>query len=177
MFAISIDNNLELRLLMIKDAKIFYDAIEKNRIYLEKFMPRINENKSIFDSIEVIKIFINQLIQNNGFRVGIYYKNEFIGIIGLKYVDWRNKITEVMYWVDINYSGKGIATSCLKKIIDICFNYYGLNKIVLNASSNNLASQKVALKCGFQLESILKEEEFLSDNFYDIYRYCLIASQ
>ena len=86
MFSIVVKEKLELRLLLTQDAEVFFTSIQKNRKYLEIFMPRIRENKSISDTKSVIEMFINQLAQNNGFRCGIYYDNNFVGIIGLKYL-------------------------------------------------------------------------------------------
>lgn len=176
MFTIRVKENLELKLLLQNDVELVYNAIQKNRDYLEKFMPRISENQSISYTNTVIKIFLNQLIDNNGFRVGIYYYNDFVGIIGLKYIDWINKKTEIMYWVDKEYTGKGIATDCVKKVIDLSFNYYNLNKVVLIAADNNIASQKVAEKCGFKIEGRLREDELLNDRYVNILQYSILKS-
>ena len=177
MFSISIKEKLELKLLLHNDAEIFFNSIQRNRTYLEEFMPRMGENHSISDTKTVINIFINQLIQNNGFRVGIYYDDNFIGIIGLKYIDWINKKTEIMYWIDKDFIGKGITTECVKKILDISFNYYNLNKVILIAADSNIASQKIAEKCGFKIEGILREDELLKNGYVNSLQYSIIKSE
>lgn len=63
----------------------------KNQQHLRVFMPRIMETKTIDDTKNVIKIFLKQFAENNGFRVAIYYDTKLVGITGLKYIDWINK--------------------------------------------------------------------------------------
>lgn len=126
MFYINVSDQIKLKLLTAKDAEEFFKLIDKNKEHLSVFMPRIMETKSVVDSKSVIKIFLNQLIENNGFRVAIYYNSVMVGVTGLKYIDWINKKTEIMYWVDQDYLGKGITTACVNKLLGISFNEYNL---------------------------------------------------
>lgn len=177
MFSVFVEDDLELRILLQDDAQIFFESIERNRNYLAEFMPRICENRSLKDSQNVICIFLKQLIDNNGFRVGIFYKNKFVGIIGLKHIDWINKKSEIMYWVDEEYTGRQIASKCVRKVMDIAFEYYELNKLILCASKLNFASQGVAKKCGFILDGVIREDELLNSGYCDIFQYSLLRSE
>ncbi|WP_443659370.1 GNAT family N-acetyltransferase [Clostridium algidicarnis] len=175
-FYIDVDNNLKLKLLLNNDKEVFFDLINNNRKYLEEFMPRIIENKSIEDTEKVIEIFLEQLKQNNGFRSGIIYKGKLIGIIGLKYIDWINRKTEIMYWIDKKNVGKGISTKCTDKVLELVFNYYDLNKAILKMSPNNKGSIRIAEKCGFSLEGICREDELLLSGFTDLNIYSILKS-
>ncbi len=142
MFFCDIDESLKLKLLTESDAEEFYNLMNSNRDYLERFMPRIGETKSINDAEKVIGIFLNQLKENNGLRVGVYYQHRLIGLVGLKYIDWINKKTEVMYWIDKGYSGKGISTKCVEKLTELSFENFDLNKVILKSSTMNIGSKK-----------------------------------
>lgn len=176
MFSINLNDDIKLKLLTNKDKIEFFNLINKNREHLEYFMPRISENKSIEDTEKVINLFLEQLIENNGFRAGIVYKDKLVGITGLKYIDWINKKTEVMYWVDKDNLGKGITTKCVKKILDMIFNEYGLNKVVLKTSIENKGSIRIAEKCGFTLEGISKSGELLLNGFTDVCIYNVLKN-
>lgn len=177
MFYIDVDENIKLKLLLNMEKDIFYNLININREYLEVYMPRIRENKSVEDTERVINLFLEQLCQNNGFRAGIYYDEELVGVIGLKYIDWINKKTEIMYWVDKNHLGQGISTKCTIKVLELVFNYYNLNKAILKISSHNKASIRVAEKCGFSLEGLSREDELLTDGFTDVCVYSILKSE
>jgi ribosomal-protein-serine acetyltransferase len=174
MFFINVSEDIKLKLLTYIDCKNFYELTINNSKHLEHFLPRISENKSIEDTQKVINIFLNQLADNNGFRSGIIYENKLVGIVGLKYIDWINKKTEIMYWVDKDSQGKGITTKCVNKLIDIAFNQYGINKVIIKSSISNKASIRIAEKCGFTLEGICKSDELLSDGYTDICYYSLL---
>ena len=174
MFALDVDGNLKLKLLLKQNSEELFSLININRLYLETFMPRIKENKSIEYTEKVIELFLDQLKENNGFRAGIYYDDKLVGIIGLKCIDWINKKTEIMYWVDKSHTGKGIATKCTQKVVELAFDYYDLNKVVLKSSVENEGSINIAKKCGFKLEGTLKEDELLGDNFTNINIYSIL---
>lgn len=174
MFYINVSDQIKLKLLIAKDAEEFFKLIDKNKDHLSVFMPRIKETKSVVDTKKVIKIFSNQLIENNGFRAAIYYNSDMVGIAGLKYIDWINKKTEIMYWVDQGYLGQGITTACVNKLLDISFNEYKLNKVIIKSSVANLPSNRIAEKCRFSLEGVSKDEELLDTGYTDINVYSLL---
>lgn len=171
MFYINVLDQIRFQLLTDKDAEEFFNLIDKNKNHLRVFMPRIMETKSIADTKKVINIFLTQLMQNNGFRVAIYYNSDMVGVAGLKYIDWINKKTEIMYWVDQDYLGQGITTACVNKLLDISFNEYKLNKVIIKSSIDNLPSNRIAEKCGFTLEGVSKDDEMLEERFTDINIY------
>lgn len=174
MFNINVSEQISLQLLTDKDADEFFQLLNKNKEHLRGFMPRIMETKNLEDTKKVIKIFLNQLVDNNGFRAAIYYNSDMVGITGLKYIDWVNKKTEIMYWVDQDYLGKGITTACVKKLIDISFNEYKLNKVVIKSSVDNITSNRIAEKCGFTLEGVSRQDELLCSGYTDINVYSLL---
>lgn len=176
MFYIDVNEKVKLKLLIQKDKNEFYKLICKNREHLMKFMPRIGENKSLEDTEKVIELFLQQLEQNNGFRAGIAYDGLLVGIIGLKYIDWLNKKTEIMYWIDKDYSGKGIATICTSKALQIAFEDYGLNKAILKICSTNYPSIRIAEKCGFKLDGVHREDELLLNGFVNTNVYSILKS-
>lgn len=171
MFSIDVDQKISLSLLNQNESSKFYDLMTKNLEYLIKFMPRILETRSVEDTEIVIKSFLQQLANNNGFKAGIYYENVLVGICGFKYIDWQNRKTEIMYWIDKDYSGRGIVSKCVSKLVDIAFNEYCLNKIIIKASEDNIASRKVAEKCGFSLEGKCINDELLNGKYTNIYLF------
>lgn len=141
--------------------------MEKNRTHLYDFMPRICETKSVKQTSQVIENFMFQYQKGNGFKAGIFYDDNLVGIAGLKYVDSINKKTELMYWIDYDYSGKGIISDVVAFLLEVSFNVYKLNKVSLVAAEQNLASIRVAEKNGFKLEGVLKQHELLPSGFSD----------
>lgn len=174
MFYIDVSEKIRLQILTENDADKFLKLINKNKDHLKQFMPRIMETENIDHTKKVIKTFLNQLIDNNGFRLAIYYNSHIVGVAGLKYIDWLNKKTEIMYWIDQDYAGKGIVTDCVNKLIDIAFYEYKLNKVIIKSSVENIASNIIAEKCKLVLEGVSKQDELLFSGYTDINMYSLL---
>ena len=167
MFSKKVNENIDLKIITYLETNEFYELIQKNMDHLKKFMPRISENTSVSDTENVLKNFYKQLYDNNGFRVGIYFNNKLIGVSGLKYIDWINHSTEIMYWIDKDYSGKGITKLVVDDIVKISFDILNLNRIVIKVNKHNYPSIRIAEKCNFYLEGTLIGEELIDGKYCD----------
>ncbi|MEI8143551.1 MAG: GNAT family N-acetyltransferase [Candidatus Berkelbacteria bacterium] len=84
----------------------------------------------------------------------IYHNHQLIGCITLKL---NESIGEVGYEIgERNCWGKGIATACLKKVMEWVFDNTSLDirTVEGKCSVNNVGSRKVLEKCGFEQKSI-----------------------
>ncbi|MEI8053593.1 MAG: GNAT family N-acetyltransferase [Bacteroidota bacterium] len=105
--------------------------------------------------IDVIKYVHQQYIDNGIGRWAIIDKatNEFIGWTGLKLV--KEHINNQTNYYDLGYRlirkywGKGIATETAKASIDYGFNVLKLKEIIATIHCDNVASNNVAKKLGF----------------------------
>lgn len=86
------------------------------------------------------------VIENDGVHIGgigIHIKGEHKGEIG--------------YWLGEEYWRKGYLTIALNKIIEMAFNDLNLKRIYAGTFENNIASEKLLLKCGFEYEGTLRK--------------------
>jgi RimJ/RimL family protein N-acetyltransferase len=64
---------------------------------------------------------------------------------------------EVGMWVRADEAGKGLGTRVLQAVVDWADAAWPFRKLIWTCDSRNLASARVAEKCGFQLEGRLRE--------------------
>ena len=153
-----------LRLLQLSDAENLYNLIETNRPRLLKYFPITSS--SVTD-IETAKSYIIDKIKraNNkdffGYLIEEKSTNQLAGMYILKSFNWRTPKCELAYFIDQNYEGKGIISKATKKISDHCFETLKMRKIWIETGEDNFGSKTVALKNGFKLEGLLR------DNFRD----------
>ena len=79
--------------------------------------------------------------------------NEFIGFIGLNYIDWKAHFTpavEVGWRLALQYWGKGFATEGAKAALDFGFRECGLTEIVSFTVPANVRSIHVMEKIGMK---------------------------
>ena len=81
-----------------------------------------------------------------------------IGFQDLKNIDWSIPKTEVGYFIDKDYSGKGISTKALSLLCDYCFDTHQFKKLFLRTHPANTAAKRVAEKCGFEQEGIIRKD-------------------
>ena len=102
--------------------------------------------------------------QENGWKnqtratYGLYLRDDdiFVGICTLRGISWRDGNGEIAYWINPKYAGQGFISEAVNAITQEFFNY-GFNRFVLTASPQNIASCKVAEKCGFVREGIMRK--------------------
>ncbi|MFE8699341.1 GNAT family N-acetyltransferase [Cytobacillus sp. FJAT-54145] len=94
-------------------------------------------------------------IDNHTLKLGVFIKesDEFIGwcCTGIK-DELPAPNRELMYAISSRHQKKGYATKASKGLIDYLFTYTNLDTINAIALTNNISSNKVIKKCGFQLE-------------------------
>jgi ribosomal-protein-serine acetyltransferase len=161
-------------------AEEFFDLIDKNRNRISKTFP-VTVSNCI--DLEKATAFIAKNKEIEKDKQGYYFyirnleSNNLIGYLGIKNIDNKISKCELFYFIDKNFEGKGIISEAVLKILDFCFNELTMNKVFICTSKINSASQKIALKNGFQQEGILREE-FKSGNgiLEDIVYFGLLKS-
>jgi len=88
---------------------------------------------------------------------------KFVGTISVKNIDLVNKKAELGYWIGEQYWGRGIATECLKLIIDYAFSAeLGLKQLCAYVFPENKASIRVLEKNGMNKIGVVNEYHKLS---------------
>lgn len=91
-----------------------------------------------------------------------------IGSIGLTSFNSYHKRIEVSYDLAEEYWGKGIMTSCLKKICDYAFYEFKVNRIEANVVPENNNSLNLLQKNGFVREGYLRQHRLHKGQFRDV---------
>jgi ribosomal-protein-serine acetyltransferase len=125
---ITIDEELQLRLLEERYAREFFALIVCNRTYLREWMSWAANEGSIDDTRTFMKQTLLQFANNEGFHAGIWYRNSLVGSIGYPTFDWANRKAEIGYWIDASMQGRGLVTKACKTLITYAFNEYQLPK-------------------------------------------------
>jgi RimJ/RimL family protein N-acetyltransferase len=62
---------------------------------------------------------------------------------------------EIGYWIRTSATGRGYATEALRALAATAFEHLDIAELVVLTSARNVASQRVALKAGFTLASVV----------------------
>lgn len=86
----------------------------------------------------------------------IYTKGAFVGLISIINISQKNKKAEIGYWLDTDYTGKGLMSESVRLIEKELFEN-GFNRIVIHTDVLNLKSATVAKRLGYTHEGVLRE--------------------
>lgn len=99
-----------------------------------------------------------------------------LGSVSLLRLDWRHLRGEVGYWLAAHARGAGHATRAVRLICAWGFASLALERIDLLAATGNYASQRVAERCGFTREAVLRAYIRGKGGQQDMVAYGLLAN-
>ena len=174
---LNIDENVRLELTAEKHAKLLYNAINNNREHLSVFLPWIKNMQSVNDFSNYIKNCELLYRQEKEVSFVIILNEKPVGRIGLHHLNLQNKIGAIGYWLTKDAEGQGIISKSCKKLIDYGFNELGLNRIEIKCASENNKSQAIPQRFNFMKEGIMRQAEFVNENFLDIILYSILKKE
>ena len=130
--------DIKLRATEVSDLNVLFQfQQDKASGYLAAFMPKDPTDKPAFLN-KYIKLLDDPTVNNQT----IIFDNTIVGSIA-KFV--LEGDTEITYWIDRNYWGRGIATKALEMFLSI----ENARPILGRVAFDNFGSQRVLEKCGF----------------------------
>jgi [ribosomal protein S5]-alanine N-acetyltransferase len=116
---------------------LFAFQLDKEGGYLAAFMPKNHDDKSAY-LLKYTKLLSDPTVNNQT----ILLNNVVVGSIG-KFVVAGD--TEITYWIDRQFWGRGIASKALK----VFLRKESTRPIFGRVAFDNIGSQRVLEKCGF----------------------------
>jgi [ribosomal protein S5]-alanine N-acetyltransferase len=160
---------VNLREILINDAQNITHLLMNYNV--SKHLWEIPNPYSIDDALEFIKCANNDFNTLKALHFAIESKIiprsrnnlKFVGTISVKNIDLVNKKADLGYWIGEQYWGRGIATECLKLIIDYAFSAeLGLKQLCAYVFPENKASIRVLEKNGMNKIGEVNEYHKLS---------------
>lgn len=132
--------------------------------------------ETIDDALTHIATIEEKIANNTGINWAITLKDnpEFIGIIGNFRIEFENYRAEIGYMLLPEFSGKGIISEAIARVVRYGFEEMGLHSIEAVIDPGNIASARALEKNNFVKEAHLKENEFFNGKFLDTVIYSII---
>jgi len=122
----------------------------ENRAFFEEMVPTRGDD---YYKPEIFKNRHKSLLEEQAEGISYFYliKDEngsILGRINLIDIDESNKIGYLGYRVGQQHTGKGVAKKALQLLLER-MTEFGIKQVKAKTTTNNIASQKVLEKCGF----------------------------
>ncbi|MHC0037644.1 GNAT family N-acetyltransferase [Pseudoneobacillus sp. C159] len=117
--------------------------------------------------------------EETGIRWGITLKgtDTVIGSCGFHQLSKQHLRADIGAELAKEYWGKGIVSETFQAILTYGFKELKLNRIQALIEPDNIASQKLAEKCGFTREGLLRQYEYTNGKFDNLYMYSRLKEE
>jgi len=112
----------------------------------------------------------------SGFVGVIDYHDKFCGVLDVNRVDWIAMTCEISYWIALDARRHNLASASLGMMSNYLIHDMNFNRVEVRVSTENLASQGVALKAGFSREGIARNSGITNSGQTDLVIYSKIPS-
>lgn len=178
-----------------------YDVVKEiHNCYKTSSIISLKEDNIVLSPVESKHIaYINMMSQDDETRemLGIvtlsdetYYKDksnmcfaitekngQFIGLVELFDISWKNRRAELSICIKPSYRGKGVGYIAIYKLLCIGFEEVGLNRIWLRVLEHNLKAISLYQKIGFVKEGICREESLRGGKFVNQIQMSLLSDE
>jgi ribosomal-protein-serine acetyltransferase len=172
---LAVREGIVLRSFTHDDAIAIFEAVKRNTGHLH-FMHWITPDYSVESAREFVGRSVTNAASGESLSLGLFAEGDFIGSVGFVRFDVGNRRTEVGYWVDSAFEGRGIIRDAVSVLIGFAFSELGMNRIEIKCVAENVRSATVARRLGFRQEAHLREYEFRDGKPYDYFTFGLLRS-
>jgi RimJ/RimL family protein N-acetyltransferase len=125
------------------------------------------------------RTWLERYDQADGSRAGFALVDErdtsFLGMAALVTLDLEGRQAEAGYIVSPQARGRGVASRALTLLTDWALGELGLERVELRITDGNEASMRVAEKCGYVREGVLRSVHFKQGERNDVVIYSRLA--
>lgn len=166
---------LLLRPWRMQDAADFHKLRLESYQHLQPFEPRWGpEAKQGQDFPSRWQRWQEAAKQGRGLGLGIFHRSSrhLLGGIQLnEIIRGALQLSTLSYWCGFRYKDKGIISEALPAVVALCFQQLELHRLEAYCLPENLASQRVLIKSGFQAEGLAERYLRINGQWQDHWRY------
>jgi len=159
---------LRLRSLVVGDGPLLHEAITESLPELRRFPASLPwaTGEQLIEKTELYcrmaqSNFISR--QDLPFLIIERSSGRLIGCAGLHRLDWSVPKAELGYWCRTSQTGRGLMTEAVRALSRLAISNLGSKRLEIIVDEENQPARKVAERCGFDLEGILRRERRAPD--------------
>ncbi len=163
-------NTTGIRFQRLSDARRFCEILNNKNFLYFSIKPTLKD--------EVLYLLQNAKKRKKNFEHNytIMHEKDIVGAVGIKINPHTPYIGEIGYFIDENYWNRGIASDAVRLVEEKGFNELDLERLEIVMMTENTGSVRVADKCGYKREGLLRKRIFNNENYHDAYLYAKVKT-
>jgi len=155
-FALRLDAELALRLRERHHAGAFYRRVDAERDHLTAGTLGWARDASPDDVAVMVRSGLEQFRRGDGWQADLCWRGAPVGSMGLHYLDRPGGSTEVGFWLQRAYQGRGLVTRAMRGLERHFFEARRLDHVAIGSVPGNARSEAVARRLGYAPEAVLR---------------------
>lgn len=156
-------DRLVLRAPQAGDGPVLFAAVSESLPELRRFLaslPWVATEQTLESSEVYCRTAGINFLARRDLPYLLFHKasGELVGVAGLHRPVWQTPKLEIGYWGRTSTSGRGFVSEAVEALAALAFDRFRAVRIELCTDEENSGSRRVAQRCGFQLEGILRRE-------------------
>lgn len=171
---------MTIRAFTVADAKHLQQAAVESYEHLKPWLPWANPTQSLEQSEEIICRLSGLFYANSEFTVSVWDGDELIGGSGfhLRGRSVTSKSGEIGMWIRSSRANQGWGTRLLEQMLEWGFTEWGWERLFWQCDTRNIASARVAEKCGLVREGTFRSDAIDSTGKRrDTHQYAILKSE
>ncbi len=150
-----------------EDASWYAPMSRRNQAHLARYESGnpVMSIETEADATAVIQGFIESWEARRAFFLGAFRRDTgvFVAQIYIGVASWDLPELELGYFADAAHTGQGFVTEAAQGALRFCFRELGAHRVRLECDDTNIASYRVAERCGMIREGHLRENHRHAD--------------
>ncbi|MFU8887331.1 MAG: GNAT family N-acetyltransferase [Trueperaceae bacterium] len=176
-FALRLDDELALRLRERHHARELYERIDAERDHLVAGTLTWARDTNLEDAERMVVQGLGQFRRGDGWQADLCWRGRPVGSLGLHALDGPGGSTEVGYWLQQDFEGRGLVTRAMRGLHRQFFEGRGLDHVAIGAVRGNDRSEAVVRRLGYRPEAVLRHALLVDDESADLAFYGLLRSE
>jgi len=171
---LDINANLYLAPLTVAHGAALFSLVDSNRMFLATWLPWVPFSRTLQHSVDFIHTTQKQMELKQGFHGGIFFHGQLVGVLGFHAISRTHKHASIGYWLGEPFTGKGLMTRAVKRLVRHAFVDEDLHRIEIRCAVKNRSSVAIPKRLGFQKEGLLRQCEKVNGVYHDHEIYALL---
>lgn len=149
-----------------------WQAVDESREFIREYLFWVDGQKSFEDVVKATDLFAKEWENDGEWAYDIYTQpdHRLVGSVGAHKIKFMNQSAELGYWLRKSDTGRGYMTEAVEALEKELFEQ-GIHRITIACDANNRKSANVAIRAGYQLESVAKEAVYHYNGLHDLETY------
>lgn len=171
------DGKILIRSYRAADIGVMYEAVRESIAEVSPWLPWCHAGYSVEETTAFVMAREEAWQNDEAYAFGVFdaVTGNYLGGVGLNFINRIHQCANLGYWVRTSATGRGVAPRATRLAARFALERLGFQRIEILAAVGNHASQRAAEKAGATREGVLRKRLLINGQPLDAILYSLVA--